>query len=159
MICIYLFCLNVTNIQLQSDEEGKHFKFTGTLFYLSTIYSVNISYNFFESYHGQSACDAAASHAKKRINKTIYNQATVVSTANSLSTIISTLNYHHAQLIQILAKSLKKTFKTFNSIRFYYKFKFKNNTVLAYKKSANFTPSKEFIVTNTIQTLLAEIKK
>ncbi len=150
--------LGVTDIGLWSDGGRKHFKFTGTLSYISTIHNIKITYNFFESYHEQSACDAAASHAKKRVNTTIRDTPQLVRTANSLSTIISTLHHHHAQPIQVLAKSLKQTFKTFKGITSHYKFEFQNNTVLAYKTSEDIVAAKQFPVQDCINVLLNSIQ-
>ncbi len=150
--------LGVTNIGLWSDGGRKHFKFTDTLSYISTIHNIKITYNFFESYHGQSTCDAAASYAKKRVNTIICDTLQLVRTTNSFSTIISTLHYHHVQLIQVLSKSLKQTFKTFKSITSHYKFEFQNNIVLAYKTSEDIVATKWFSVQDCINILLNSIQ-
>ena len=54
-----------------SDGGPKHFKLTATVNFfgfLQNLLNVNIEYNFFESNHGHSICDAIASQAKKSLN-------------------------------------------------------------------------------------------
>ncbi len=147
----------VNHIELWSDEGGKHFKCIGTLSFLSTIYNIEIVYNFFDSYHGQRACDAAASHAKRRINTTVRNAPQTVRTANTLATIVVSLHHHYAEPLEVLDHSLKDTFKTFSGITSYYKFKFTGTTILAYTLSKDTEAAKEYPVSNSIFNLLDAI--
>ena len=55
-----------------SDGGPKHFKLTATVNFfgfLQNLLNVNIEYNFFESNHGHSTCDAIVSQAKKKLEQ------------------------------------------------------------------------------------------
>jgi len=57
-----------TLIRILSDGGGKHFKTTAMMNFFGVVQMATgktVEYNFFESYHGHSVCDAAAAHAKK----------------------------------------------------------------------------------------------
>ena len=62
---------HLTKLHIWSDGGPKHFKIKECMYYFSTIkqkHNKTITYHFYEAYHGHNSCDAAASHAKKRIN-------------------------------------------------------------------------------------------
>lgn len=69
---------DIDSVIVWSDGGPKHFKLTEGQFYFSCISKPNfriVSYNFFASHHGQSACDAAASTSKKRYNNNNNNNS------------------------------------------------------------------------------------
>ena len=111
--------LNINKIHMWSDGGPKHFKLSASMFYFSLFSQhINTTYHFFESYHGQSACDAAASHAKRRINVLARDDRKIMEHASTLSEAINTVRCHRATPV-ILLTSLKTTkFPTMNGNHF-----------------------------------------
>eukprot|EP00733_Pompholyxophrys_punicea_P001470 Pompholyxophrys_punicea_v1_NODE_748_length_1356_cov_6.819508.p1 type:complete len:216 gc:universal NODE_748_length_1356_cov_6.819508:508-1155(+) len=61
-----------------SDGGPKHFKISGCVNFFALFQrqtGLQIEYNFYESYHGHSVCDAAAAHLKNKINVHERNNA------------------------------------------------------------------------------------
>ena len=73
------------------------------------------SYNFFASHHGHSACDAAASHGKKRINVKARDDGAVLDSAQNLCNAINTLHNTTAQPVNIYDTE-KREYKTMEGI-------------------------------------------
>lgn len=148
---------NIKKIDVWSDGGPKHFKIKECMYYFSTIkqtYNKQITYNFYESYHGHNSCDAAASHSKKRINKQQRDTNIPIHTAGQLASAINTLNHHYAQVTpQITKYGWKVT--PIKGIKSFYKFQFRNTGEIdAYATSADTVSAKQFIVHCTIPEAL-----
>ena len=79
------------------------------MYYFSALLSLlafTFNYNFFASYHGQSGCDAAAAHAKKRINLTTRDNTQFVKTNTNLAACINTLTGHSAITVDKLSEKM-----------------------------------------------------
>jgi hypothetical protein len=117
---------NIRNIEIWSDGGGKHFKLKEAMYYFSTMkqrHNKQITYNFYQSYHGHNACDAAASHSKKRITNQQRDTNKPIYTSTDLATAINTLNNHTAQTVPKITKT-KMNVSKMKGIKSYYKFTF-----------------------------------
>ena len=95
------------------------------MFYFSYLSSfIHTTYHFFESYHGQSAYDAAASHAKKQINETARDEEEDINDPVTISNTINTLKNYIAQPLPKINKTITTNFKTMNGIRSIYRYEF-----------------------------------
>ena len=62
----------IDNIHIWSDGGPKHFTMSANIYYcfiFSTF--MQVTYYFFASYHGASACDTAAFYTKRKINTVV----------------------------------------------------------------------------------------
>ena len=87
---------NINTLHIWSDGGPKHFKISSCIYYFSTLrhkHNINISYHFYQSYHGHNGCDASASHAKKRINISQRDKDIAYQNAAHLEESINTLNH------------------------------------------------------------------
>lgn len=136
---------HITTIDVWSDGGPKHFKCKENMYYFSTLpqrYNKTINYNFYQAYHGHNACDAAASHAKKRINEQQRNTEIPIITATSLIESINTLKNHIAQLAPRIAKTTIKV-SLVNGIKSYFHYRFPaSGTIHAFHHSSARAPAK-----------------
>ena len=118
-----------------------------SMYYFSTLqhrYKTIIIYNFYQSYHGHNSCDAAASHAKKRINTQQRDNNIPFLTATDLVASINTLKNSHAQLASRMRRTKIKVSKI-DGIKSYFMYKFpKEGTVAAYSDSTSENPTKTY---------------
>jgi len=66
----------IKKVYIFSDGGPHHFKIWKTIncfHYLVKMFEIPVEYDFFESYHGSSLCDAHAGHVKKSIRYLIQN--------------------------------------------------------------------------------------
>jgi hypothetical protein len=110
------------------------------MYYFSTIksrHNKTIIYNFYQSYHGHNSCDAAASHAKKRIStQQRDNPNKQIHTSTDLVNAIKTLNNHSAQNIPKITKT-QMNVSTMKGIKSYFKFTFPRERKEVRKSFAN----------------------
>jgi hypothetical protein len=120
------------HVAVFSDGARKHFKQTRALMWWykqAAIYKFEISYNFFASYHGHSACDAAASHAKRAYIRAELDNDMVVTQAEQLQKIISTIQNHSAEILyDIKDNTADIPVHTFKDISKAHKFTFNHKT-------------------------------
>jgi len=115
----------IQHLHIWSDGGPKHFKMSANIYYCSILSTfIPTTYHFFASYHGQSACDAAASHAKRRINVTVRDQDLSIATADMLSMAINTVRNHKACPVEIITTLTTKKFKTITGITQFHKYSF-----------------------------------
>jgi len=76
---------NMKTVNIWSDGGPKHFKISFNMKFLATFQHSNIeinwSYHFFPTYHGCSVCDAATSHAKKKMKNSMINTGVAIRTS------------------------------------------------------------------------------
>ena len=75
---------------------------------LMKIKNVQIEINFFVSYHGNNACDAASSHAKKKISEYQRDSESILSDSKQISETISFLKNHTGSAGQQVARARLK---------------------------------------------------
>jgi len=97
----------------------------------------SFEYHFFESYHGSSACDAAASHAKNKLIFVQQSEKKIITNIKKASKVVSTLNNHTAKAIEVNhALSNEVIDKKLNEIKSAHKFVFQpKGNILAYETS------------------------
>jgi len=122
-----------SKITIYSDGGPKHFKITACMSFfadLQKVLGIPIFYNFFESNHGHSVCDAAAAHAKKLLNTTQRDTGRPLNTAGDVAKILDKMEKAIAQVADGNVATGK--FATFKGIRSFHKFTFGPSTVTAY---------------------------
>lgn len=134
----------VKKMQIWSDGGSKHFKTKKHIVWWweqVTSGQFALEYHFFESYHGFSACDAAASHAKNKIVYVQQSEKKVVNNINEASNIICTLNNHTSKAIEVNhALSNNVIDKKLKEIKSAHKFVFQpKGNILAYEFSRDTT--------------------
>ncbi|KAM9997318.1 hypothetical protein ACTFIZ_007984 [Dictyostelium cf. discoideum] len=118
--------LNVNNMIFWTDGCGKHFKMATNMMFFAEIKKcfkdVNLSYNFFASYHGFNCCDSAAAYSKRTLNVYQRNNDIMIKTTDI---IIKTLNEQTSQNAfknNLVSQKLKvksiKGIKSFHKICF-----------------------------------------
>jgi hypothetical protein len=135
-------------MELFSDGGPKHFKITGTMSFvchLSAFLNIPIIYHFFETNHGHSVCDAAASQAKGSLNVYQRDFQIPVKTPTEIVNVIDQVAYHNASLCPI-PEWPKEEFTTFRTIRSYHKFTFEGGKVHGWKFSESLAKSKTWNV-------------
>jgi len=137
---------NCQKIYIFSDGGPKHFKITSTMSFFASFQKfsgIKILYNFFESNHGHSVCDAAASQAKKKLNEVQRNDEERISTPKRITEVINLIKNHGAEIVPESNIDLEK-FSTFNGIRSYYKFTFSDDVVLGFVNTESLNSSKQW---------------
>ena len=135
---------NCQKIYIFSDGGPKHFKITSTMSFFASFQKfsgIKILYNFFESNHGHSVCDAAASQAKKKLNEVQRNDEERISTPKRITEVINLIKNHGAEIVPESNIDLEK-FSTFNGIRSYYKFTFSDDVVLGFVSTDSLNTAK-----------------
>jgi hypothetical protein len=97
-----------TQLDIFCDGARKHFKQTGMLFWWfqqAAARSYKIVCHFFVSYHGHSACDAAAAHAKKAHARVELNEGILITTAEQLCQVVGSLKNHAAIVLKDIEES------------------------------------------------------
>jgi hypothetical protein len=119
-------------------------------------YNTTITYNVYESYHSHNSCDAAAAHAKNRINTQQRNTNIPITTTINLVTSINTLKNSHAQLASIMPRMTIKV-SAIDKIKSLYKYKFPRQGVVdAYSDSMVLAPFKRYNIKETAFPYLTE---
>lgn len=100
------FFQGIKEISLWSDGGPKHFKVSSTVNFFSYVNETfKVIYNFYESYHGHSICDCAASHIKRRLEKHVNEDRWMIHSSNDIVRSASTLPNVIATLAQIEKES------------------------------------------------------
>jgi hypothetical protein len=150
---------NIKHIEIWSDGGNKHFKYSATMYYFSTIkerYNISITYNFYESYHGHNAYDAAASHAKKAILRYQLDKGIPCWDADNLASAINTINHHEASTLAAAYKAGNKgiSISSMVGIKSYFMFQFPTTgKAEAYTSSSSSTSSETFTLHGTFVPL------
>jgi len=136
----------IKNIYIFSDGGPKHFKITSCLSFFSSLqekYPFSISYNFFESYHGHSICDGVAAHAKEFLNRYQRINQIPLKKSKDIVELISHV-HNHAGHLAPPSELITDNFPTFNGIRSYYKFTFRDKSIFAFQFSKDLVHSKVY---------------
>lgn len=105
-------------------------------------YGIKIEYNFYQSYYGHNRCDAAASHAKKRITNNQRNTDIPAQTAIDLVNSINTLRNTLVLLAPIIEQTIMKV-SPIKEIKSFFKYTFPApGEIHAYDDSATPNPTK-----------------
>jgi len=96
---------------------------------------IDIVYHFFESNHGHSICDAAASHVKKGINVFQRDQNEAVRTPQQIVNVAKGIKHHDAVVAPDHPEVELDEFKTFTGIRRQRKFTFTETHAYGYHLS------------------------
>ena len=130
-----------------SDGGPKHFKLTATVKFfgfIQNLYGVSIEYNFFESNHGHSICDAVASQAKKNLSLAQRDNDQLINTPNQIVTVLKNIKNHNSGMAETCEHEEK--FDTFHGIRSCHKFVFTETEAIGYYLSEDQTPSINFVL-------------
>jgi len=125
-------------IEIFSDGAGKHFKTTAIMnffAFLKMYLDIDIVYHFFESNHGHSICDAAASHIKKAINVFQRDRDEAVRTPQQIVNVAKGIKHHDAVVAPDHPEVELDEFKTFTGIRRQRKFTFTETHAYGYHLS------------------------
>ncbi len=129
------------------------------MYYFSTFkqqYNKEITYHFYQSYHGHNSCNAAASHAKKRINTYQQDRDIPFLTAIDLVGSINTLRNHEASLTPPIERQPIKVTKM-DGIKSFYMYKFPNpGQIDAYAHSKAVARSKTYNMQGTVFPLVQQ---
>jgi hypothetical protein len=136
---------HITKIVIFSDGGPHHFKIWSTInlfHYLVKLYRMQIAYNFFESYHGASLCDAHAGHVKRAIRYLIQDGTKIM----DLHTLVAKLKERDLknatfEILVKLQESIVTEVKKVNNLRKYYKFDYDGKEISLYKKSTDLLPA------------------
>jgi hypothetical protein len=110
---------DIDTIMLYSDGGRKHFKCTVTIEFFSwfsQFEQINIVYNFFESYHGHSACDGCAANSKKKIKTFQLEQQIQITTDTQIADVLSSIRNSTSQICPDTTKLEPHKPKTFAAI-------------------------------------------
>jgi hypothetical protein len=125
------------NAHIFSDGGPKHFKISSLLHHISQAVSkldTLVHYHFYASYHGHGICDAAASHAKAAIVRSINAKQKTPKSAQEICDTVNSVRNHRA--IPLLATTVPVVdVKTMNGIRSYHKYFFDSGVIIAYETS------------------------
>lgn len=116
-----------------SDGGPKHFKLTATVNFfgfLQNYFNVYVEYNFFESNHGHSICDAVASQAKKTLNITQRDEDILINCSEQIVSVLKNIKNHNSGLAETTEHEEK--FETYHSIRSCHQFKFTETEAIGY---------------------------
>lgn len=145
------FFANKTKVLIWSDGCGRHFKNSMMMVFwleLMKMKNFKIEINFFESYHGNNACDAASSHVKKKLNEHQRNTESILTDSYQISQIISLVKNHTGSQGPTDCTGTVKI-ETMTGIKSFYKFipKFENNrnSIQAFMSSNDTTPQKIYV--------------
>ncbi len=148
--------LNETPLWLVFSDGGpKHFKITSVVNFfgfLSLCYGIDIKYNFFESNHGHSVCDAVASQAKKSLNSFQRDENKPINNPEEIVHVLNSVDKHFPQIAE--SSHLDEKFETFHGIRSCYKFTFNETEALGYLLSEDENPNISFPLTSESFTSL-----
>ena len=144
----------IKKVLLWSDGGPKHFKMTSCMHFFSSFQSktsIQIIYNFFESYHGHFVCDGVASHTKKMLNVFQRDNLKPVNNSHQIVQLVSNMKNSSSSLYHGESLPTPK-FKTFRGIRSYYKFSFEDDKVFAHDLSEKENPSTYWSIQSDIQS-------
>jgi len=148
---------NTSTVHIWSDGGPKHFKITANMYYMSYLaerfVQLTFIYNFFESYHGHSTCDAAAAHAKKKINEYQRDNTTRLESSQATITIISELTSHQASILQTIDPTLSIQLPTATGIRSYHRYTFETRTRGRFTAHKHSGESKAYDITGVFPTI------
>jgi len=125
-------------IEIFSDGAGKHFKTTAIMnffAFMQMFLKKCIIYHFFESNHGHSVCDAAASHVKKAINVFQRDKGEAVRVPPQVVDVANGIKNHDAMIAPIQPDIIFPEFDTFHGIRKLRKFTFDEEYAYGYRIS------------------------
>jgi hypothetical protein len=91
-----------TKIEIWSDGAPQHFKVIKTMGFFANFeqeFKKSVTYNFFVSYHGKSACDAHAGVMKKAITQAKLENTRIVN-EHSVEAIVKNLKSTEVLLLQ-----------------------------------------------------------
>lgn len=119
---------NCEKLDIWTDGGPKHFKLSSLLFFFSVLQqeyqSCNITYNYFESYHGHGICDVLAAQAKKLFRRIISENEKNFNTATDVVNVICQLSGHRAERIGNIDRTLIMKVGTMSGIKSYWKYRF-----------------------------------
>ena len=122
-------------IQIFSDGASKHFKQSGSMSYFSDLQvKLNkvITYNFFESYHGHSICDAAAAQSKRRVYEDLNIAKSMPTTPIEVADSITKVQNHSAYAMPTIPETNFKV-KTMKGISSQREFQFYNKIIQVFE--------------------------
>jgi len=131
-------------ISVFSDGGPKHYKTTGNANYFGWVtkkLGVNLKYHFFETNHGHSACDAAASHAKKVICNTQRDTGKPINSPDEIIQALNKIVNTTGNVAPTVQEDELPFFNTFRGIRAMHKFEFTDTHVQAFPLSKDLNPT------------------
>ena len=141
-----------TMIRILSDGGGKHFKTTAIMNFFGVVQMATektVEYNFFESYHGHSVCDAAAAHAKNALNVHQRDNDDPINTPPQIVTIINQVENHKARVAPTRKTDSLPGFATMHGITSMHQFTFNHDTISGSRLSRLHTNDITFFMTKT----------
>jgi len=139
-------------IRILSDGGGKHFKTTAIMNFFGVVQMATektVEYNFFESYHGHSVCDAAAAHAKNALNVHQRDNDDPINTPPQIVTIINQVENHKARVAPTRKTDSLPGFATMHGITSMHQFTFNHDTISGSRLSRLHTNDITFFMTKT----------
>lgn len=127
------------SVKIWSDGGPKHFKISANIRFLLSLQQarpdIEWSYNFFPSYHGCSVCDAAASHIKQQVNRSMRDEQIPIRTPQQVIEVGSQLQHHEVTAATVTETGLQAN--TLKGIKQYHKFvaSAEKNVIYAYGDS------------------------
>jgi hypothetical protein len=115
---------NVKKLIIWSDGCRRHFKNSSMMIFWCVFHrltNIQVDLEFFESYHGNNACDSAAAHVKKKLNVYQRDTRSILKNSMEVSEICSTLKNHNGFQGPTDVKG-KMEAKTVTGITHFYKF-------------------------------------
>jgi len=129
---------NVKKLIIWSDGCRRHFKNSAMMIFWCIFHQMTemeVVLEFFESYHGNNACDAAAAHIKKKLNVYQRDTRSILKNATEVAEICSTVK-NHKGFEGPVDVSGKMEVTTFTGITHFYKFiPCAGNKICAYSSS------------------------
>jgi len=151
---------DVKKIIIWSDGCRKHFKNSAMMIFwcvFNRLTNIKVVVEFFESHHGNNACDTAASHVKRKLNQYQRDNHTILETIQEIADICSMVKNHKAFEGPTVPKQNINA-KTFKGITQYHTFipNGTTNTISAFSSSDDGTVAKTY--TPKVNELLAVVK-
>jgi len=152
---------NVKKIIIWSDGCRQHFKNSSMMIFWCVFHrltQIHVVLEFFESHHGNNACDCAASHVKRKLNQYQRDNHSILENAHEIAEICSTVKNHKAFEGPTVPKQ-KSQVKTLEGITQYYKFipNGVTNSISAYSSSDDETIAKTYTPSNNELLIVAKI--
>lgn len=133
---------NPIEISLWSDGARKHFRTVRHLsWWWEKVITVNLqlTYHFFESYHGHSVCDGAATHVKVATIRYQQQSQSIITTLDTLNDVINDISNHISEVAKVKKRfTIGLPTKQFKDFSKGHKFQFNaNGKIYAFLSSAS----------------------
>jgi hypothetical protein len=124
-------------LTIWSDGGRKHFKCSLWIKFITLLQKrslIRIEYNFYERYHGHSACDAVANICNFKIKEYQGNTNVIINTSQKAADLLNTIENFTAEVMPPIDRTVFSS-KTIKGIDTFYKFFYADGYMQIYDSS------------------------